>query len=280
MIDFADPITAPTPVRPLGWLRHSLVLAGRSLAKTRRNPGAVINAVVTPALFGAVFLYLFGGSVAGSTTDYVQYLFPGILAMGAGVAGMLSTGTNINLDLKNGITDRFRSLPISRLAPLLGSMLADLIRYLGTVVILFGLGTLAGFRVRGGPPRGRRGGRPGDLVRLLSQLADGVPRRVDQGSERRGHDRLRDLSAAAARHQPGRAGGHPSRLAAGVGRRQPGQSGDGRLPRPAQRLPGRRRDPRHPDLVRGAVRGVLPLGRAGVRAPAVTPAVDADPDLV
>lgn len=150
MIDFADPITTPTPVRPLGWLRHSLVLAGRSLAKTRRNPGAVINAVVTPALFGAVFLYLFGGAVAGSTTEYVQYLFPGILAMGAGVAGMLSTGTNINLDLKNGITDRFRSLPISRLAPLLGSMLADLVRYLGTVLILFGLGTLAGFRVSGG----------------------------------------------------------------------------------------------------------------------------------
>lgn len=143
-------LVAPSPPRPLGWLRHSLVLAGRSLAKTGRNPGAVINAVVTPALFGAVFLYLFGGSVAGSTADYVQYLFPGILVMGAGVAGMLSTGTNINLDLKNGITDRFRSLPISRIAPLLGSMLADLVRYLGTVAILYGLGTLAGFRATGG----------------------------------------------------------------------------------------------------------------------------------
>lgn len=136
----------------MGWLRHSLVLAERSLIKTGRNPGTVINAVVTPTLFGLVFLYLFGGAVAGSTTDYLQYLFPGIMVMGTSVAGLLSTGTNINLDLKNGITDRFRSLPIARIAPLLGSVLADLVRYLGAVVILFGLGSLAGFRIQGGIP--------------------------------------------------------------------------------------------------------------------------------
>src|SRR5918992_242019 len=91
--------------RPLGWLRHSLVLARRSLAKTTRNPGAIVNGVVTPALFLVLFLYLFGGSVAGSTATYLQFLFPGILVMGAGLAGMLSTGMNINLDLKNGVTD-------------------------------------------------------------------------------------------------------------------------------------------------------------------------------
>src|SRR5688500_17036049 len=94
--------------RPLAWLRHSLVLARRSLAKTKRNPGPVINGVVSPALFLVIFLYLFGGSVAGSTTGYLQYLFPGILVMGAGLAGMISTGASINLDLKNGVTDRFR----------------------------------------------------------------------------------------------------------------------------------------------------------------------------
>lgn len=140
------------PPRPLGWLRHSAVLARRSLIKTGRNPGAVINAVVTPALFGAVFLYLFGGSVAGSTSAYVQYLFPGVLVMGAATAGLLSTGTNLSLDLKNGITDRFRSLPIARIAPLFGSLLADLVRYLAAAAILFGLGSLAGFRIAGGVP--------------------------------------------------------------------------------------------------------------------------------
>ena len=135
--------------RPLGWLRHSLVLARRSLAKTTRSPGAVVNGIITPALFLVLFLYLFGGSVAGSTTDYLQYLFPGILVMGAGLAGMVSTGTNINLDLANGVTDRFRSLPIARLAPLLGSVLADIVRYLLAVAILFAIGALLGFRVHG-----------------------------------------------------------------------------------------------------------------------------------
>ncbi|MGH3318922.1 MAG: ABC transporter permease [Streptosporangiaceae bacterium] len=138
--------------RPPGWLRHSLVLARRSLAKTARNPGPVINGVVTPALFLVLFLYLFGGSVAGSTADYLQYLFPGILVMGTGLAGMVSTGMNINLDLKNGVTDRFRSLPISRLAPLLGSVLADIVRYLLAVAVLFAIGTILGFRAHGSLP--------------------------------------------------------------------------------------------------------------------------------
>ncbi len=70
--------------------------------------------------------------------------------MGAGLSGMISTGLAINVDLKNGVTDRFRSLPISRLAPLLGSVMADVVRYLLAVAILFILGTLLGFRVHGG----------------------------------------------------------------------------------------------------------------------------------
>ena len=131
-------------------IAHSLVLARRSLVKTTRNPGAVINGVVTPALFLVLFLYLFGGAVAGSTDSYLQYLFPAIIVMGAGLAGMVSTGTNINLDLRNGVTDRFRSLPISRIAPLLGSVLADIVRYLIAVAILFLLGTILGFRATGG----------------------------------------------------------------------------------------------------------------------------------
>ncbi|MEV7866683.1 hypothetical protein AB0P17_11370 [Streptomyces sp. NPDC088124] len=91
-----------------------------------------------------LFLYLFGGPVAGSTAEYLQYLFPGILAMGAGLAGMISTGSAINLDLKNGVTDRFRSLPVCRTAPLLGSVAADLLRYLIAVSILFVIGSLLG----------------------------------------------------------------------------------------------------------------------------------------
>ncbi|MEU8819487.1 ABC transporter permease [Actinoplanes sp. NPDC048796] len=141
---------APPPHRPSRQVRHSLILARRSLAKTSRNPGAIVNGVVTPALFLVLFLYLFGTAIAGATSDYLQYLFPGILVMGAGLTGLVSTGTNINIDLKNGITDRFRSLPISRLAPLLGSVLADVVRYLAAAGVLYLIGTLLGFRAQGG----------------------------------------------------------------------------------------------------------------------------------
>jgi len=142
---------APTRTRPLGSLRHSLVLAGRSLAKTTRNPGPAVNGIITPALFMVVFLYLFGGWVAGSTDEYLQYLLPGVLVMGAGLAGLVSTGTNISLDLRNGVQDRFRSLPISRVAPLLGSVLADVVRYAVAVAVLFLIGAALGFRVLADP---------------------------------------------------------------------------------------------------------------------------------
>ncbi|SIO89988.1 ABC transporter permease [Nocardiopsis sp. JB363] len=133
--------------RPAALPRHGLVLARRSLAKTLRNPGSLVNGVITPAIFLVLFVYLFGGSVAGSTDAYLQYLFPGVMVMGAGIAGMLSSGLTINIDMKKGVYDRFRSLPIGRSAPLLGSVLADLVRYVITVLILFAIGFLMGFRV-------------------------------------------------------------------------------------------------------------------------------------
>ncbi|MGP5054413.1 ABC transporter permease [Brachybacterium paraconglomeratum] len=134
--------------RPAGLLRHSLILARRSLAKSARNPGALVNGVVTPAIFLLLFVYLFGGSVAGSTDDYLLYLFPGIVVMGAGLSGMLSSGLSINIDMKKGVFDRFRSLPIGRSAPLLGSIMADMVRYIIAIALLFGIGYLMGFRIQ------------------------------------------------------------------------------------------------------------------------------------
>jgi len=150
------PTSTPAPgtraPRPGRLLRHSLVLARRSLAKSARNPGAMVNGVVTPALFLVIFAYLFGGAVAGSTAEYLQYLFPGIVVMGAAVSAMASSGVAITIDMKNGIDDRFRSLPIGRSAPLLGSILADLVRYAIALVLLFLIGHLLGFRVETSAP--------------------------------------------------------------------------------------------------------------------------------
>lgn len=130
--------------------RHSLALAGRSLLKTRRNPGLLLDALILPIMFLLLFVYLFGGAVAGSTQEYLRYLFPGILVLTTVLAGQVATGLNIVIDMRKGVFDRFRSLPISRSAPLIGSVLGDAVRYLVTVVVLFGLGYLLGFRVGNG----------------------------------------------------------------------------------------------------------------------------------
>lgn len=147
MTEHAAATAVATRRRPFGLARHSLVLAKRSLIKSRRNPGILVNGVLTPVIFLLLFVFLFGGSVAGSTGDYLQYLFPGILVMGTVLSGMMATGLNLNIDIKKGVFDRFRSLPIGRSAPLIGSVLADLVRYVVTVVLLFAIGYLIGFRV-------------------------------------------------------------------------------------------------------------------------------------
>ncbi|TDB87139.1 ABC transporter permease [Actinomadura sp. KC216] len=136
------------PKRRYRLMRHSLVLAGRSLTKTRRNPGVLTDALFMPILFLLLFVYLFGGAVSGSTQEYLQYVFPGVLVMTLLLAGMLSTGLSINVDVKKGVFDRFRSLPIGRSAPLIGVVLGDLIRYVVAAAVLFGTGYLLGFRAQ------------------------------------------------------------------------------------------------------------------------------------
>ena len=135
---------------PRRWplLRHSLALAGRGLRRTRRNPGTLIDAVLLPVIFLLLFVYLFGGAVAGSTQEYLQYLLPGILVLTTVLVGQTATGITIVTDMKKGVSDRFRSMPIGRAAPLIGSVLGDGVRYVVAIMMLFGLGFALGFRVQ------------------------------------------------------------------------------------------------------------------------------------
>ncbi|RSN44448.1 ABC transporter permease [Actinomadura sp. WAC 06369] len=133
--------------RPFALARHSLLLAGRSLTKTRRNPGILLDALFMPIMFLLLFVYLFGGAVSGSTREYLQYIFPGVLVMTMVLAGMVSVGVAINVDVKKGVFDRFRSLPIGRSAPLVGLVVSDGPRYVVTGTVLFATGYLMGFRV-------------------------------------------------------------------------------------------------------------------------------------
>jgi len=145
------PRTRESPRRPFGLVRHSLALARRSLIKVRHSPGIIGDAVLMPVIFLVLFVYLFGGAVSGSSRQYLQYIFPGILVMSTMLAGMLATGINLNLDIKRGVFDRFRSLPIGRSAPLIGSVAGDTVRYILALVVLFAVGYLLGFRIQTSP---------------------------------------------------------------------------------------------------------------------------------
>ena len=140
----------PPQHRPFRLLRHSLALTKRSLIKTARTPEALIDVTLQPALFLVIFVYIFGGAVAGSTHDYLQFLLPGILGQTI-ATGCIAIGVNLNTDIAKGIFDRFRSLPIPRSAPLLGAVFGDVVRYVIVTLATLGVGYIMGFRLEAGP---------------------------------------------------------------------------------------------------------------------------------
>jgi ABC-2 type transport system permease protein len=119
------------------------------MLKVKHVPEQLLDVTITPVMFVVMFTYIFGGAIAGSTGQYLDYLLPGILVMSVLFTTVYS-GVALNTDLTKGVVDRFRSLPIWRPAPLVGSMLGDTVRYLvaGTVIIL--LGVALGYRPGGG----------------------------------------------------------------------------------------------------------------------------------
>jgi ABC-2 type transport system permease protein len=110
----------------------------------------LLDVTITPVLFLLMFTYLFGGALAGSTSEYLQYLLPGILVQSV-LFTCVYSGVALNTDVTKGVVDRFRSLPIWRPAPLVGAVLGDTVRYAlaATVVVLLGL--VMGFRPDAGP---------------------------------------------------------------------------------------------------------------------------------
>jgi ABC-2 type transport system permease protein len=142
--------TTPRPPRP-GRLTTALAFGWRGMLKVKHVPEQLLDVTITPVMFVLMFTYLFGGAIAGSTSAYLQYILPGMLVMSVLFTTVYS-GVSLNTDLTKGVVDRFRSLPIWRPAPLLGSLLGDSVRYLiaGTVIIVLGLAL--GYRPEGGVP--------------------------------------------------------------------------------------------------------------------------------
>jgi ABC-2 type transport system permease protein len=134
----------PRPPRASA-LSASITFGWRGMLKVKHVPEQLLDVTITPVMFVLMFTYLFGGAIAGSTGEYLDYILPGILVMSVLFTTVYS-GVALNTDLTKGVVDRFRSLPIARSAPLLGSVLGDSVRYViaGTVIIV--LGVVLGYR--------------------------------------------------------------------------------------------------------------------------------------
>ncbi|MBA3420489.1 MAG: ABC transporter permease [Thermoleophilaceae bacterium] len=121
-------------------LSACLTFGWRGMLKIKHVPEQLLDVTLTPVLFLLMFTYLFGGALAGSTTEYLQFLLPGILVQSVLFTSVYS-GVSLNTDVTKGVVDRFRSLPVWKPAPLVGAVLGDCVRYAvgATVVVLLGL---------------------------------------------------------------------------------------------------------------------------------------------
>ncbi len=143
---------AATPRPPrAGALSAALTFGWRGMLKVKHVPEQLLDVTITPVMFLLMFTYLFGGAISGSTGEYLDYVLPGVLVMSVLFTTVYS-GIALNTDLTKGVVDRFRSLPIWRPAPLVGSLLGDSVRYVVAGCVIIALGLALGFRPEAGAP--------------------------------------------------------------------------------------------------------------------------------
>jgi ABC-2 type transport system permease protein len=139
-------------VNTLGWtLADSWTIARRTLAHWRMQPGLILFTWFFPVLMLLMFGELLGGAMETSGGSYYELLVPGIFAL-AMLFGLEATMTAVTTDVSKGVTDRFRSLPMSSAAVVLGRCIADMLDSLVTLIVLVGTGLLLGWRWHEGLP--------------------------------------------------------------------------------------------------------------------------------
>jgi ABC-2 type transport system permease protein len=149
----APAVTVPRSLSARPSLRETaaqtMALAWRATKKMRRNPEQFFDVTLQPLLFTAMFTYIFGGAISGSVADYMPIIIPGILAQTA-ITTCMAMGTQLREDMDKGVFDRFKSLPIARIAPLAGPAIADVIRYVIAATLTIVVGIAMGYRPGGG----------------------------------------------------------------------------------------------------------------------------------
>src|ERR1700754_4155201 len=150
-----DPSASVARTRPRSsvgeTVSQTLSMARRALIKMRRNPEQFFDVSIQPLLFPASFAYVFGGAISGDVKSYLPLMIPGIVAQTV-LTTCMATGVQLREDMDKGVFDRFKSLPIARIAPLAGPMVADLVRYLIAATLTFLTGMAMGYRPQGGVP--------------------------------------------------------------------------------------------------------------------------------
>jgi ABC transporter DrrB family efflux protein len=140
--------TALAPARE-NILANTLTIARRNLLHIRANPEQLVEMTIQPLMFLVLFVYVFGGAIAGSSSEFLQFVLPGILVQGIAFTPF-TTALGLHKDFQGGLIDRFRALPIARSAVISGRIAADGVRITWSALIMVGFGVLLGFRFQGG----------------------------------------------------------------------------------------------------------------------------------
>ncbi|MCX4828022.1 ABC transporter permease [Streptomyces sp. NBC_01016] len=141
-------IAKERPPRPSA-VSASLTFGWRAILKIKHVPEQLFDVTAFPVMMVLMYTYLFGGALAGSPSEYIQYLLPGILVMSVVMITMY-TGISVNTDIEKGVFDRFRTLPIWRPSVMVGYLLGDALRYTIASVVMLAVGLIMGFRPDGG----------------------------------------------------------------------------------------------------------------------------------
>ena len=134
---------------PPSALSNALVFGWRAVLKFKHVPEQLFDLVMTPIMFTLLFTFVFGGALAGSPREYLQFFLPGILVQTV-VFNSVYSGMGLSTDLGKGLFDRFRSLPIWSLAPFAGLMAGDILRHLIAGGIILTIGLILGYRPEAG----------------------------------------------------------------------------------------------------------------------------------